>query len=1434
METNPTSTNAPLVPVAVTTQSVIRDLSELINIDGTIYFTGTANGENKGEELYKLDPNGKPVLVGEINTSPNSSDVGMITNVKGIVYFVADDGIKQGLYRLDPSTGIPTRLGDMIIFTVRAIKGVSANIVNIGNSDYFLANRLDNQLWKIDRSSGALEKVTPNGLPANFSFNISSPNNGNGFRAESDILAAGGNLYFKGNGQVWKFDPTTNNTLSIQLPIITSYAPGEFHQVGDTLFFKTNSSSSGQELYKINGASGEATLVSDPKFVSGNYVIDDNNFVDVNGTLHFTTNYGSEIWKLDATGKAVLAGTINGAKRTNEPSNFVNVDGTLCFAFDDGINKTQIWKLQSDGTVASITTLAPNLAYGKTFVSNLTVIGNKLYFSANDAQYGGELRELDITTGNLATLDLSPGLDVSDPASSSLESNIINVNGTPYFTSNVKPEGAFYFEDRIYKLAPAGTVVPTPVNPTTPATPVITPTTPVTPTNPVIPTTINFSGQLKTATGDGGLAVSVGKTGSFNGANYDPIGAQAANRTTFASDVAFRIGDTGARKFLSDIATSAVSTATADPNITTSSFGASGLLFELSQAVSDLTKNGTRTGSSLTQTYQITNPTNAAINFELVRYFDGDLGFDGSIQDRGGRIVRNGRDILFETDSGDNPSAPTTFVGITANGGNPLTANRFEIGQYSSLESRILAGDPLSGVILGDTNGDSFIDTAPYDVTPAFRNVFTLAAGATTTYVTETLFGTGLPSQVVLPETISVVATDANAFENTGDAATFTLTRVNGNAKNSITVNYTLSGKATSEVDYKKVTGKVTFAAGQETATVQIESIADTIVEGIESVVLTIDNGTGYNLSDRSRQARVTIADDSSVAAELPTTVSIDSVGFTEGNKGNKDAVFNVTLNKPSEVEVTVDVASADGTAEAKTDYVALDKTTVYFAAGETTKQIVVQTIGDRITETDETFDVKLTDPTNAVSGTDSSVTASIVNDDIPISIAIIDGDAAETKPGEAPNSGKFVLKRSGDLSKSLTAKYTLSGTTTNSDDYQTITGTSIFAAEIDTAFVDIIPIDDTIYEGNDSITLSVSTEDYLVTGANSLTLSIADNDPIEPTLLEPGKNILSIQGGTAQTLMKFTKSQQSSDRSEVFAFVVDDDLGQINGIKPGESGYLAAAIGRAESIFSSLGNSDFDKRNDSNSARYLNITPGKKVEFLEIIGDTLDAVKSDLLAGKSTAKVVFSIAEANPDKANLVKFTATPSENSYAIGFKDLVLKVETLDKVGIPIGTALQGKLEGQVIDLRDQNSIIFDTKTIGDAGYKNYIALYEVEDEKGTLANGLKPGDEGYAEAAIRGAVLKTRFTSQADTSLSAAGGKILAPVVVANGTFEDFLNRNPTNKADGPIHAYFNFIGANTDKVDHFRLLGDNKFGVEDIYGGGDRDFNDLIFQMKIKG
>ncbi|NER28059.1 MAG: DUF4114 domain-containing protein, partial [Symploca sp. SIO1C4] len=71
---------------------------------------------------------------------------------------------------------------------------------------------------------------------------------------------------------------------------------------------------------------------------------------------------------------------------------------------------------------------------------------------------------------------------------------------------------------------------------------------------------------------------------------------------------------------------------------------------------------------------------------------------------------------------------------------------------------------------------------------------------------------------------------------------------------------------------------------------------------------------------------------------------------------------------------------------------------------------------------------------------------------------------------------------------------------------------------------------------------------------------------------------------------------------------------------------------------------------------------------------------------------------------------------------------------------------------------------------------------------------------------------------------------APFVIADGSISDFLNTNPENLEDEGSNAYFTFIGANPDQADHFAMLGDNTIGVEDLFGGGDNDFNDVIFKV----
>jgi Domain of unknown function (DUF4114) len=171
--------------------------------------------------------------------------------------------------------------------------------------------------------------------------------------------------------------------------------------------------------------------------------------------------------------------------------------------------------------------------------------------------------------------------------------------------------------------------------------------------------------------------------------------------------------------------------------------------------------------------------------------------------------------------------------------------------------------------------------------------------------------------------------------------------------------------------------------------------------------------------------------------------------------------------------------------------------------------------------------------------------------------------------------------------------------------------------------------------------------------------------------------------------------------------------------------------------------------------------------------------------------------------------------------------------------IGTKGQSATQ-RTIDLTDYapgTTLKADVKTNGDAAYVNNIGFYVVQDSIGTikLANGttLKPGDADYAVEAVKSALLLAgKNDSKLDQNI--AGGSIYAPVVIAQGSLSEFVSKNPTNGGgSNQIHAYFNYLGANTDNFDHFRRTGDNTFAVEDMYGGGDKDFNDLVVNMNVR-
>jgi len=115
----------------------------------------------------------------------------------------------------------------------------------------------------------------------------------------------------------------------------------------------------------------------------------------------------------------------------------------------------------------------------------------------------------------------------------------------------------------------------------------------------------------------------------------------------------------------------------------------------------------------------------------------------------------------------------------------------------------------------------------------------------------------------------------------------------------------------------------------------------------------------------------------------LPS-ISIGSASVFEDQSGTVAANFAITLNPTSPVPVTVNFATADGTATvADNDYV-LTNGVITFAPGESNKTITVFVNGDTKVEADETFFVTLSNPTNATIGTAQTM-GTILNDDIQL-----------------------------------------------------------------------------------------------------------------------------------------------------------------------------------------------------------------------------------------------------------------------------------------------------------------------------------------------------------------------------------------------------------------------------------------------------------------
>jgi|GEM_PF-1296772 len=414
--------------------------------------TGTAAGTVLVKDINTAVDDSDPDNVIHLGSNPQ-----FLTNVNGKLYFAADGSdypypTNTELWRSDGTAAGTVVAADLNTFGIQdpltfdyTLGSNPTNLTLAGGSLYFQATTdsgatLDGYvptLFATNATTGKTAEVTsadPSGKTADgvvsLSGYFSSPSTNYAlFKDALYFAASNGTSGF----ELWKSDGTAAGTVLVKdikpgsessAPVydvmgFNSQLPFDFAIVGSTLFFVANGPA-GEELWKSDGTTAGTVQVKDIK--PGSEGSNPRSLTVVNGTLYFVADdgkAGAELWKSNGTAagttlvKNIRPDVAGGGEfgsgsylSSSYPSDLQVIGSTLYFAADDGTHGTELWK--TDGTAAGTVLVADiddyvddsGSAYyaASSYPSQLRVVGNTLYFQANDGIHGRELWKSDGTT----------------------------------------------------------------------------------------------------------------------------------------------------------------------------------------------------------------------------------------------------------------------------------------------------------------------------------------------------------------------------------------------------------------------------------------------------------------------------------------------------------------------------------------------------------------------------------------------------------------------------------------------------------------------------------------------------------------------------------------------------------------------------------------------------------------------------------------------------------------------------------------------------------------------------------------------------------------------------------------------------------------------------------------------------------------------------
>ncbi|MBE9227779.1 SBBP repeat-containing protein [Phormidium sp. LEGE 05292] len=374
----------------------------------------------------------------------------------------------------------------------------------------------------------------------------------------------------------------------------------------------------------------------------------------------------------------------------------------------------------------------------------------------------------------------------------------------------------------------------------------------------------------------------------------------------------------------------------------------------------------------------------------------------------------------------------------------------------------------------------------------------------------------------IIPPVITIAA-GTNPSEAGSSNGTYLITLDKPAPAGGLTINYGVAGTATNNTDYHLAPGNniiaatatdFTIAAGQTTATIIVSPFDDNVVDPNETVQFTLNNGTGYTVG-AANNATLTIADNDVTIPVIPTLPTLPNVTIAAGTnpseRGTINGTYLITLDKPAPAGGLVINYKVAGTATRTTDYTlatgnnitAVTAKSFTIAAGQTTATLNVTPVDDAVKDPNETVQLTLEKGTNYNVGAANNATLTIADDVRVVSIA--PGTNANERGSD---NGTFIITLDNPApAGGLTIAYKVGGTATETTDFTLTAGSNIaniaaktftIAAGQTTATLNVTPVDDTVFDPNETVqlTLEKGSSSYTLGATTQASITIADNTP--------------------------------------------------------------------------------------------------------------------------------------------------------------------------------------------------------------------------------------------------------------------------------------------------------------------------------------------------